>query len=72
MEVSLWLENGVFGNSREGGKGMGLSGGFDLTVLIMQTMRTIIQRKPDFDWRDYTCFWHELTKLPNPDSMGQI
>ncbi len=51
---------------------MGLSGGFGLIILIVQTIHTTIPRKLDFDWRDYTCFWLELTKLPNPDSMGQI
>jgi len=51
---------------------MGVLGGFALPIPYIFTITTAIPRKPDFDWRDYTCFWHELTKLSNPDSMGQI
>jgi hypothetical protein len=36
------------------------------------TITTAIPRKPGFDWRDYTCFHQDLTKLSNPDIMGQI
>jgi iron-sulfur cluster insertion protein len=28
--------------------------------------------KSEIEWQDYTCFWLELTKLSNPDRMGQI
>jgi mRNA deadenylase 3'-5' endonuclease subunit Ccr4 len=35
-------------------------------------LRIDISFMQEFDWRDYTCFWHELTKLSYPDSIGQI
>ncbi len=33
---------------------------------------SILPEYQNLDLRDYTCFLRELTKLSNPDSMGQI
>ncbi|MCX6034617.1 MAG: hypothetical protein NTV38_06535 [Chloroflexi bacterium] len=46
--------------------------GFALPIPDIYTIIIVIPRKPEFDWRDYTCFWHELTKLSYPDSMCLI
>jgi hypothetical protein len=58
MDFSLSLEIGASGNSRERRRELGVLGRFVLLFPSSYAITTVISRKLDSDWRDYTCIWH--------------